>query len=339
MIYNENGIIIYSINEKINLEAFDLLCEATSDPEIENKLQMLKNTIKDCSPDSLDKIKSDDKKYHFLTDKVRKVLGYMSFISALGSIGGAASMGIALQKNANSTILSIILSVIGFFSVAFITLNKTVENSDENKSKYRDSKRKEMEELARDAVNKLLSIQQNNKLPKEVRDKAKENIEKIRNIMDGRQSNYTSDHSDNYLDFEINGIKVYSEIDEDKFNKNKSFYNSALRTFKSKFISEMKRIRKELKDFGEGYEYYANGDIANIVLDDSYKGPTVYDTDEVDDALRNPNSAVCACLNIYLESTKQLTYDDGKQELLKICMIYTKSEGYYTCDWNPLGGR
>lgn len=338
MIYNESGIIINSFTEKLNLEAFDLLCEATNDPEIESKLQMLKDTIKDCSPDSLNNIKSDDKKYHFLTDKVRKVLGAMQFISCIGSVGSIVSIKIALDKKFNDTIIKVIFGIIGFFSVAFITLNKIVEKSDENANKYRNSRNKEIQELARDSINKLLDIQQNNKLPKEVRDKAKENIEKIRNIISGRAPVESPDNSNNYLDFEIDGIKVYSEIG-DKFNKNKSFYNSALKSFKSKFASEMKRIRKELKDFGEGYEYYTNGDINSIILDDKYAGPIVYDTDEVDEAYGNPNSAVCACLCIYIESTKKLTYDDGEPELLKITMIYTKSKGYYSCDWNPLGER
>lgn len=91
MIYSDTGIIV---NNRNNLEAFDFIMEATSDPEIESKLQTLKDAIKECSPESLSNIKSDDKKYHFLTDKIRKVLGSMSFISSLGIIGSIAGLAI-----------------------------------------------------------------------------------------------------------------------------------------------------------------------------------------------------------------------------------------------------
>lgn len=332
MIYNENGMIInnYFSNNKINLEAFDLLCEATSDPKIEKQLQTLKDAINDCSPESLSKIKSEDKKYNFLTNKVRKVLGSISFISSLGAIGSTIPIAVSLQKH-NTATAKIIGSICAFFSVVFLTLSKIVRNSDNNKNKYIDSKRKEMEDLSKDAIDKLSLIYQNNKLPKETRDKVKENIENIKNIVAGRESVKNNEPS-NYLNFEINGIKVYSEIDEDKFNKNKSFYNSALKCFKSKFNSEMKRIRKELKDFGEGYENYADGYINDIVLDDKYGGPTAYDTNEVDDAYDNPDSASCACLNIYLEDPKNV--NDKDSLIVKIHMIYTKSEGYYTCGWD-----
>lgn len=235
-----------------------------------------------------------------------------------------------MKKN-NTAVVKIVGIVCAFFITAFITLNKIIESSDSKRNKYESSKRKEIEDLSQDAINKLALIYQNDKLPKEARDKVKENIKKIQDIAAGRKTTNNTEYSDDYLNFEIDGIKVQSDIDEDKFNKNKSFYNSALKTFKSKFNSEMKRIRKELKDFGEGYENYANGYINQIVLDDKYDGSIVYPSDEVYDAYDNPDSAVCACLCICLENPKEVSNKD--YEDLIVSMIYTKSEGYYDCSW------
>lgn len=327
MIYNENGIIINNhafYENDIDLNSFNILLESISDEEQRENLKQLKELMKECDKESLSKIKSIDKKYKYLSEKVRNVLDTLNAISSGGLFASLIASGVAINKN-NNLAIKITLSILGFFVASFVTLYNIVKKSDSNKPKYCE----EMINLSKDVIDRLKKISNDNKLPKEVREKAKENIEKIKDIVDYKLK---GKEKSKYINFKINNLPITLAMNSRKYENNKSFYDNALKSFSSKFNSEMKRIKKELEDFGEGYEDYADGSITKLELDDNYYGSAVYDSDDLYNEDNNSKDAFCACLYISLSNSK-----DKSNDCIQIHMIYTKSEGYYTCGWDALG--
>ena len=56
---------------------------------------------------------------------------------------------------------------------------------------------------------------------------------------------------------EINGMPIKLYMDQDKYNKNKSFYDNGIKKIKAKYSSAIKQVKSEMIADGEEYEEFA----------------------------------------------------------------------------------
>ena len=85
----------------------------------------------------------------------------------------------------------------------------------------------------------------------------------------------------------------------------------------------MKKMREELRDFGEGYEIFYNAPIDKISIDFEYVGESGFYPDIPDD---EPGESAY----LYIDLVAGNEYET-------ICMAYSKTKGYVGCEWQAQG--
>lgn len=323
MIYNENGMILTEsiiVGKTVIILPSDYILEAYINDE-DKKVKELKDLLKECDNESIDKIKSIDKKYKYVTERVRKLLKVLSGVSAGVGFGGL--IGGALAKSDKGR--GIMVALFAIFTPLFLILDNIVSNSETKQREYYE----EISKLVNEVTEKLINIKNNSKLPMDIREKAKINLEEIQSKCNkfgefGKFKNTLSKKSKTiYLDFKIKNIEVSLDMDNMIYDKYKSFFDKALKVFASKFDSEMKKMREELRDFGEGYEIFYNAPIDKISIDFEYVGESGFYPDIPDD---EPGESAY----LYIDLVAGNEYET-------ICMAYSKTKGYVGCEWQAQG--
>lgn len=176
MVYDNNGIpefneIIVIGESTINL-AF---LESVKDEDVEE----LKQLIKDSSNESADKIKNLDSRFKFLKEKTKSILKKLELISTGGGIGTLIGSAVNLSKNKNGIGGFLFAVSIALFGV-LTAMDRIITKNDEKKVQYK----KELNELADEAVKILSNSLKDKNLSAENRNKIMDKIEKISKLAD-----------------------------------------------------------------------------------------------------------------------------------------------------------
>lgn len=239
MIYNENGYILtesITVGKTTIVLPSDYILETYSDDE-DKKVKELKDLFKECDNESIDKIKSIDKKYKYVTERVRKLLKVLSGVSA--GVGFSGLIGAAFTKSNKAMV--ILVAIFAVFTPLFLILDSIVSKTEKNKQENH----KEISKLRDEVIKKLTDIKNNSKLPQDIRDKAENNLSKLKSKVESEPSR-EEDYF--YTDTKVGGYKLKVKITTSEYEKNETYYNNALKKIDNQLPKLINQVRKKMID-------------------------------------------------------------------------------------------